>query len=451
MKSYMNNKALRWLEVVFNERFGGSWHLSPSSDGLLLRHRGLDGAILFDELEIGFTNTNSDLPCTWWNAEGEGFVSALGGSLPVPGVAKLAMQLIEVHEGTHIIHYDIPGLIYWMLVRIEEIGRLDLDKHDRFSAYSSHAYKFGYLDRPVVDEWLYVLGQVIKCQWPRLELTNHEFKMCVSHDVDQVSLYAFKSLSTVARMMAGDILKRRDVMGFMAAPYVKFMTKDHLINADPFNTFEWLMDQSEDNKIKSAFNFICGKTQEDKDADYEIEHPLMRNLLKRIHERGHEIGLHPSYNTLRNPFALKSEAKKLKRVCYEEGINQTVWGGRMHYLRWEHPTTLRGWEEAGMTYDSTLGYADLPGFRCGTCFEYPAYDHILNVQLAVRIRPLIVMECTIIDPIYMGLGVSDSAFEKMYRLKQVCKMVGGQFVLLWHNSYFRSKELKQLYLRIISQ
>jgi hypothetical protein len=50
--------------------------------------------------------------------------------------------------------------------RVEEIGRTDLDNHERFPATSSHAFKHGYLDRPVVDEWLHLLGQVIQRQWP---------------------------------------------------------------------------------------------------------------------------------------------------------------------------------------------------------------------------------------------------------------------------------------------
>ena len=52
-----------------------------------------------------------------------------------------------------------------MLCRIEEIGRSDLDEHKRFPASESHAFKHNYLDRPVVDEWMHVLGQVIRMRW----------------------------------------------------------------------------------------------------------------------------------------------------------------------------------------------------------------------------------------------------------------------------------------------
>jgi hypothetical protein len=63
-----------------------------------------------------------------------------------------------------------------MLARVEEIGRMDLDNHGRFPATASHAFQHGYLDRPVVDEWLHLLGQVIKRQWPGLhwKLMSHK-------------------------------------------------------------------------------------------------------------------------------------------------------------------------------------------------------------------------------------------------------------------------------------
>ncbi|MFB0705882.1 polysaccharide deacetylase family protein, partial [Pseudomonas protegens] len=182
----------------------------------------------------------------------------------------------------------------------------------------------------------------------------------------------------------------------------------------------------------SAFYFICGRTDRAKDADYEPEHPAIRALMHDIHRRGHEIGLHPSYNSFQNPQQIQAEAQRLRRTCEEENIRQTVWGGRMHYLRWEHPTTMRAWDAAGLTYDSTLGYADYVGFRCGPCHEYPAYDPVEGKQLNLRIRPLIAMESTVTAPHYMGLGVGEAALKKFQDLKETCLAVGGCFTLLWH-------------------
>lgn len=121
----------------------------------------------------------------------------------------------------------------------------------------------------------------------------------------------------------------------------------------------------------------------------------------------------------------------------------------MHYLRWEMPTTLYGWEEAGMSYESTLGYADIPGFRCGTCFEYPGFDPVNRTRLKVRVRPLIVMECSVISDEYLGLGNSEKAINIISHLKARVKRLGGAFTLLWHNSRLTTKKFRDLYKEVI--
>lgn len=121
----------------------------------------------------------------------------------------------------------------------------------------------------------------------------------------------------------------------------------------------------------------------------------------------------------------------------------------MHYLRWEQPTTLRAWEDAGMSYDSTLGYADRPGFRCGTCHEYPAFDPVAQVQLNLRIRPLVVMKCTIIADRYMGLGYTEESLTRFLYIKENCRKVNDSFALLWHNSHFKNKNDFEVYVKVL--
>ena len=59
----------------------------------------------------------------------------------MPGLNFIPLPLIEKGNRCHIIHFDIIGLTYWMLARIEEIGRTDLDAHQRLLSTSSHAFK----------------------------------------------------------------------------------------------------------------------------------------------------------------------------------------------------------------------------------------------------------------------------------------------------------------------
>jgi hypothetical protein len=444
--------VLTWLQTILLERFGHLFILQIVADGkyLAMQLPGDERHITLTLEGSTFTRADSDLPCTNWYDSGDDWYTVMGPSIPAPGVSTLPFKLIEpTNYGWHI-HYDILGLVYWMLARVEEIGRTDLDNHGRFPATSSHAFKHGYLDRPVVDEWLHVLGQLIQRQWPGIELKRHEFQMRVSHDVDQPSLYAFKPWKTIARMMVGHILKRRDPKAFFTAPYVKIATRNSLNKADPFNTFDWLMDVSERNGLKSTFYFICGRTDPAKDADYEIDHPVMRNLLRHIHSRGHEIGLHPSYNAVHDPVVIKKEFQNLTRVCLDEKIEQRQWGGRMHYLRCSFPSTILACSNAGLSYDASLGYADRPGFRCGTCFDYPGFDSVNNKTLNITIRPLIVMESTLIESPYLGLGVGVDALNIALSLKNSCKNVNGGFNILWHNSSLVSNSHRNMYLAVMS-
>lgn len=449
--SKFTNSALDWLLLILEERFGHTFLLEQSPLGLKLSLANMSqGCILFPKIEKAFHVSSSNFPCSQWDADRAGWISVLEVPLPAPGVNDLSEPMIEEKEGCFIINYDILGLTYWMLNRIEEIGRTDLDNHDRFPATASHAYKNGYLERPIVDEWLHILGQVIQRTWPTLELKRHHFSMKVSHDVDVPSRYGFGSAKSIFKSMVGDVVNRRDFKSALAAPLIRLNSGKKLHPADPFNTFDWIMEQSERHNLVSAFYFICGRTDPSKDANYEPEHPAIRDLMNRIHMRGHEIGLHPSYNSFQSPKVILQEADRLRNIMQKEGIVQNILGGRMHYLRWEHPTTLQAWNDAGMTYDTTLGYADMPGFRCGTCFEYPGFNPITQQYLKVRIRPLIVMESTIIADRYLGLGYSTNSFEKFLSLKSACKAFNGTFTLLWHNSHFTLSDDIIIYRTITS-
>lgn len=440
---------LAWIGTVLAERLGTPFQLRLRGGIVHLTMAGREGSISFAQQADTFSRADSSLPICQWDGAEEGWTMPLRRPLPAPGAAALPSPLVRQEGDGHFIAYDIPGLAYWMLSRQEEVGRTDLDHHGRFPATSSHAHQHGYLERPVVDEWVNVLAQVIKRQWPGLVLRKPQSAIVVSHDVDTPSRYAFGNAGQLLRAMAGDVLKRRNPSAALRAIPMRASSSRELHRSDPLNWFDWIMDESEKRGLVSAFYFICGRTDASRDALYDPEHPAIRALLRRIHSRGHEIGLHPSYNSYRSPQVIADEANRLRRVCGEEGISQSGWGGRMHFLRWETPTTMRAWADAGMRYDSSLSYADLPGFRCGTCFEYPAFDAVAGEVLDLRLRPLIAMECTVMAERYLGLGSGPEALARFVGLKQACAAVGGSFTTLWHNTVFESPDVRKLYQALL--
>lgn len=446
-------QAISWLQQLLRERIHSelSLELDFTCNRWYLTCSGGNGTITMPLLpELYLLGSNPKLACSTIAIAEQSF-QAIESDLPAPGASNPPQFMVTHSEDGFDIHYDILGLTYWMLARCEEVDPPAdlLDNHQRFRVTASHAFQFGYLERPIVDEWLGILRQVLGRFWPRLPLVQPQFQVLVSHDVDAPSAYAFGRKRSLVRAMAGDLLKWRDLSRAVSAPWIRLKTQQHLHHRDPFNTFDWLMDTSEEAGIRSAFYFICGRTNPSLDAQYEPEHPSIRNLMRRIHQRGHEIGLHPSYDSCAHPERIVREADRLQRICKEEGIEQSHWGGRMHFLRWQWPTTAYGWEQAGFNYDSTLGYADRPGFRCGTCHPYLMFDPVAQHPLDLIQRPLIAMECSVIAPRYLGCGYGPASLTLFQRLKQRCQAVGGQFTLLWHNSHFTTAEDRDLYRQVV--
>ncbi len=215
---------------------------------------------------------------------------------------------------------------------------------------------------------------------------------------------------------------------------------------DPHNTFDFIMSASEQYRLKSAFYFKGGFSNKQFDESYNLDAPWLEELMRNIHARGHEIGLHGSYESYRDPIKLRSEFASLLKAVERVKITQKIWGGRQHYLRWENPTTWQIWEDAGLDYDATLGFADHAGFRCGTCHEFPVFNLRTRKMLRLRERPLIAMDTTLEK--YMALSPRE-ILEKICYLSGVCRRYGGSLTLLWHNTSLMSESQKQLYLKVL--
>lgn len=79
-------------------------------------------------------------------------------------------------------------------------------------------------------------------------------------------------------------------------------------------------------------------------------------------------------------------------------------------MRWDVSITPLLWEEACLSYDSTLGFPDISGFRCGVCYEFPIFNILDRRVLNLYEVPLINMDGTIIA--YEKMGFTEKALEK---------------------------------------
>ncbi|OPL10017.1 MAG: hypothetical protein AVO34_12600 [Firmicutes bacterium ML8_F2] len=339
---------------------------------------------------------------------------------------------------------DIFGSAFFMLTRYEEIVKPDRDEHDRFPAQASLAYQEGFLERPIVDEYVEVLWAVMKRLWPRIERRRRSFRIFPTHDVDSPFDPCVRSIRSLVRSMGGDVVKRRSTK-LAADRMLQYVNFKRGSGKDPYDTFDWLMRQSEKAGLRSAFYFKAAQNSPF-DPAYSLDHPRIRDLFQEISERGHETGFHPGYKTDTNPVVWMEEFYRLKNALPKfNGIR----GGRQHYLRFSVPETWRSWAAAGLEYDASMGFAGHAGYRCGTSHPFCPFDLKRQEKLNITERPLIAMECTVLDEKYMGMRNSECAVDYMLGLKERCALFGGEFVFLWHNSRLTSNAEKEMYKAVI--
>ena len=343
---------------------------------------------------------------------------------------------------------DIFASSFFMLTRWEEYVNEIKDSHDRFLAKESLAFKNKFLDRPLVNEYVEMLWNMLVSLGFSEKRKIRSYQMLLSHDVDTPFQELFRPWKFAIRRSVGDILKRKDIKLSIKRLNNWKKVRSGMVELDPYNTFNFIMKESEKRGIKSAFYFLPDGSAEDPNR-YTVRYPIIQELLKSIYKRGHEIGYHASYDTYLDRNKTVEEVQLLLKTLCKIGIKNCIAGGRQHYLRWSNPDTYRNWEEAGLKYDSTLTFADYPGFRCGVCFEFPVYDILERKTLKMIERPLVVMEGSIISDTYLGLGYSESALEKFKGFKQICKKYNGDFTLLWHNSELSTLESKEFYQRVL--
>ncbi len=367
----------------------------------------------------------------------------------IPVIYGASGQQTTITDQYIYIPIDIFGSAYFMLSRFEEAVTQERDTHGRFPACASLAGREGFLNRPIIDEYIEILWAALKHLWPGLERKPRKARLLVSCDVDSPFDPACRSVYRLGKRLIGRTWREKSFAGISPTIKNHIAVRQGDYSRDPYRSaIDWIMNVNEKAGNEVAFYFIPKQTDKKIDNNISLGDPRIRSLLRTIHVRGHEIGLHPGYHTYKHPQAFAESASSLREIMEEENIQQHLIGGRQHYLRWDTPVTARLWEANGLAYDTTLSYAERPGFRCGTCHEYPMYDLGNRKPLKLLQRPLIVMESTIIEG--ASLGYSEEALELMQRYKRICYQFKGNFTLLWHNSYFENQAAKEIYRTIIS-
>jgi hypothetical protein len=239
---------------------------------------------------------------------------------------------------------------------------------------------------------------------------GERFLVALTHDVD---LLGAGGSWTALRKLGGALVRRskrhlREGVAFAL---------DAARRRDPAYPLEEMLD-AEGGRGSTCFFLTC---QEDPHDGYPDRYrPALARALERTAAAGLEVGLHASYRARERPGAIAEEAEALTGA---QGL-------RHHYLRSAPERLAAELREAGLRYDSSIGWPSLPGLRAGTPYPYRLWDPARREPGGWEL-PLAVMDATLAEERYLALG-AQGAFEAAVAALEPVAEHGGAVALLWH-------------------
>lgn len=328
------------------------------------------------------------------------------------------------------IPFDILAATFFLISRYEEYLPFKADQHSRFPAKCSIAYKYSFLQEPVIDQWLIQFQEILFGK--RIHTDQFQWEMTV--DIDMIWKYQYKSDLLNLYGYAKDILTGN----WKQLKERKLSLQAHI--KDPFDCFE----EIETIVKKPIYYFVLTTDKTKYDRNTSPENPHFRKKIKEL-SLHHLIGLHPSYYSNFNN-KLQQEKHLLQDI-----LEKTIDKSRQHYIHLKFPSTYQTLIENKIAHDYTMGYPDYNGFRASTAHPFRWYDLSREKSTELIIHPFQYMDATSI--FYLKQDINNS-FLEIQRLIQSTRNVGGTFVFIAHN-YLLGDALnypnqKQLLLRTLS-
>lgn len=308
----------------------------------------------------------------------------------------------------------------------------------------------GLLYRPVVDE-AYLAAGGEKPAWPE----GKPFAVCLTHDVDAVTLYSQR------QVFRGGVQALRNAENWIEqSKGILIFGRDCAAAAlrngasDPLHCYERWLEAEMAVGARSTFFFWPGwgsvRKHHHSDCTYDLTDRIVfdgqkftvAEMIRDIACRGWEIGLHPSWYSFNNVDEMKRQ-----KAALEKALGNDVVSVRQHYLHYDIRVTPRVQAEAGLRYDSTLGFNDNVGFRYGTCYPWKLYDLQAEEALPITEIPLIIQDGALLNPTKGMRLDEDMAFQYVVQITEAVERVGGVLTLLWHPSAIMKPPWWNLYLR----
>ena len=349
-------------------------------------------------------------------------------ALALRGDAWAQVDRGELPEGDEI------AAAFFHLARVEELHGAR-DAHGRFPSAAS---ALDPLDPPLER-----LRRELGVEPPRWN--GARFAVALTHDVDSPWRWTRVGIRGAAARLKAHVRARNASGAWHETRALAAVPRHKLRGTDPNWRFDVIAAGERERGASSTFFVLAAHRDRHDGAAPETYARLRPRLVETLLAAGGEVGLHGSYLAAGDERLLADELRTLRELAGD------VVGHRFHYLRVGPHRNLRALARLGFRYDTTLGFADAPGFRAGIAHPFRPWDLTADEPLDLVEIPLAAMDATLAEARYLGLSAR-AAEPRLLSLLDWAAEHGGGFSLLWHpDRYDRAtaRGWDRLYFRVL--
>lgn len=367
-------------------------------------------------------------------------LSSKGTPFPAPTALE-----IKFHKGSFEINFDLLNFLAGQLYRAEEYQ--SLYRENSFEARSSNflGERYNTFDIPLVDLWMKwllekLVGAPLKTRWQK----DKEYALWNTHDVDLLLFWTWKK--SLKHILLSPLNMLCQPKNWTQATLSLLKSKFKKI--DPFSNLDTLSLLEQKLQIRSTF-FVMGWHKDHRTRTYNI----LRNRFTQAFQKtkdSHDLGLHSSPLHTESSEKLKHEKERV-----EKALEVDITASRQHYLFWNIRKTPQAQNKIGIQLDSTLGFNNRSGFRCGTAMPFKWYDLENSTELDLIQMPLILADHQMGEDHWL---FPEKLYNQAIEYTESIKQVGGVLSLLTHDLYFSDffqpdmfKQHRKLLLKLSDQ
>lgn len=358
---------------------------------------------------------------------------------------------------------DLAAAAFFFLSRWEESQAAEQDQFGRFPlAASVFGRRLWSPTECPVETYARALRRVLEATPETASFVRrHEpspwggkaFAVGLSHDIDSLRRWDSRGLLRAGREVARALGRGRASAAARAGSELVAGLRARAGGQDPHWNLDAIVSLEQAGEAQSTFFLIPHHTHRwdgTHPAYYQRRLPSLAGELARMAEvgvhastaaaeaigdRGLETGdcgpAPLSQSPLPTPRSLGVAALRSERERLETMVGGPVRGVRFHNLRGGYEA-LPAVAAAGFEYDSTVGFAEEPGFRAGIARPFRPYDRERDRPVDLVEVPLVLMDTTLLSPRYLGLPAAAGRCRALAVLAAL-RQWGGAAALLWHN------------------